>query len=268
MKQLSSSVSDPLWMSVGTLTALPVPAPGTTDARVAGRAMLLAPLAALPLAVLACGVVAVAALIDLPPLVSAAIAVAAVGLSSRGLHLDGLADTADGLGRAGRSGPLGGSYDRARALEIMRKGDVGPMGVATLVLVLLAQVAALSGAIAAGHGVFAAAAAVLVSRLVLAGCCAQGVPAARKEGLGGTVAGSVRRWQAAAALAVGAVLVSLGALAADLTWWRGAIAALVGIAGAAVLLARCVQRLGGITGDVLGGCVEAAALGVLLSLAA
>ena len=36
-------------MAVGTLTALPVPAPRVIDRRVAGGAMVLAPLAAVPL---------------------------------------------------------------------------------------------------------------------------------------------------------------------------------------------------------------------------
>lgn len=265
---MPARVTDPVWLSVGTLTALKVPAPTVVDDRVAGRAMLLAPLAVLPLAVAATAVVTVGELASLPALLTAVLTVAAVALGSRGLHLDGLADTADGLSRAGRSGALGVSYDRARALEIMRQGDVGPMGVATLVLVLIAQVAALATTVVAGHGVFAAAAMVMISRLTLAGCCAQGVPAARKDGLGGTVAGTVAPWQAAVVFIVGFVAVSLGALASALDWWRGALAAAVGIVFAGAVLARCVQRLGGITGDVLGACIEAAALGVVVALAA
>ena len=55
---------------------------------------------------------------------------AAWALLTRGLHLDGLADTVDALG----------SYaGKERALEIMKRPDVGPFGVAALVLVLLAH---------------------------------------------------------------------------------------------------------------------------------
>lgn len=249
---------DGLRLAVGTLTAVPVPAPRRVDSRVAAAAMVLAPVAVLPLAALACGVVAAGQALGLFPLLTAVLAVAVTALGSRGLHLDGLADVADGLSS---------SYDRQRALEVMQRGDVGPSGVAVLVLVLLAQVAALAGAVAAGHGVLAAAAGVLAGRLVLAGCCARGIPAARPGGLGATVAGTVPRWLAVVVLAAGIVLAGAASLLEGLPPWRGALAVVVAIGFAAVLLARCIRRLGGITGDVLGGCVEVATLGALLALA-
>lgn len=252
---------DPLRLAVGTLTAIPVPAPRRVDRRVAGAAMLLAPVAVLPLAVLAAGVVALGEWLGVFALLTAVLAIAAGVLGSRAMHVDGLADTADGLSAG---------YDRARALEVMRRGDTGPSGVAAVVLVLLGQVAALAGAIAAGgmaQGVLAAACAVLASRLVLALCCVRGVPAARPGGLGATVAGSVPPWAAAAVLAAGAGLAGAAGLLAGLPLWRSALAVVVGVAAAGLLLARCVRRLGGITGDVLGGCIEVAALGVLVSFA-
>ena len=54
---------------------------------------------------------------------------------TRGLHLDGLADTADGLGSG---------KPAEDALRIMKQSDIGPFGVITLVFALLAQVAALA----------------------------------------------------------------------------------------------------------------------------
>ncbi|MEU6642464.1 adenosylcobinamide-GDP ribazoletransferase [Saccharomonospora sp. NPDC046836] len=243
-------------MALGTLTALPVPAPRTIGPRVAGRAMLLAPLAALPLAALALGVVLLGELANLPALAVAALALGAVALASRGLHLDGLADTADGLGA---------SYDRDRALTIMRKGDSGPTGIATLVLVLIVQCAALAGAVAAGQGATAAVVGVVAGRAVLPLCCVRGVPAARPEGLGAAVAGAV---PLAAAVPVALVLMGLAVLAPGVPWWQGPLAVLAGYAAAALLLARCVRRLGGITGDVLGACVETATAAALLVLSA
>ncbi|MPY97889.1 MAG: adenosylcobinamide-GDP ribazoletransferase [Actinophytocola sp.] len=250
---------DALRLAVGTLTAVPVPPPRQVDSDVARRAMLLAPLATLPLAALACAVVLLGDVVGLPPLLTAALAVGSVALGTRGMHLDGLADTADGLGA---------SYDRERALDVMRTGDVGPMGAATLVLVLLGQVAALAGAIAAGHGVFAAAVGVLAGRLVLGVCCLRMVPAARPGGLGAAVAGSTPMWQVALALTHGAVVAALGAMLADVAPWQGVLAVLLALLASGALLWRCVRRLGGITGDVLGACVEAATLGALVALAA
>ena len=53
--------------------------------------------------------------------------VATLALTTRALHLDGLADTFDGLGAAGST---------ERALAIMKRGDIGPMGAVALIVVL------------------------------------------------------------------------------------------------------------------------------------
>ena len=238
-------------MALGTLTALRVPAPSRVDRVVAGTAMILAPLAGILVGLPAVGIVALGRWIEAPPLLVAAIAVAAIALSSRGLHLDGLADTADGLAA---------SYDRQRALGVMRRGDTGPAGTATVVLVLLIQVAALSTVV---DRLWPLLIAVTAGRSVLSTACARGVPAARPEGLGATVAGSVPPW---AALGVAAVSVA-GAALLPAPWWAGAVAVAAAYAAAAVLLRRCVTRLGGVTGDVLGGCVEVAVAAALVVLA-
>jgi adenosylcobinamide-GDP ribazoletransferase len=241
-------------MAVGTLTTIRVPAPRVIDRRVAGGAMVLAPLAVVPLALAAGLIVAAGRAAHLPALAVAALALGAVALGSRGLHLDGLADTADGLGA---------SYDRAKALDVMRRGDSGPTGVATLVFVLLVQVGALAGAVEAGHGIAAAVAGVLIGRCTLSMSCAEGVPSARPEGLGATVAGSVSK---AAAIAVAAAAAGLAALLPGLPWWRGAAAVALAYLTAGLLLARCTKRLGGITGDVLGAGVETGVAAALLAL--
>ncbi|WP_242546190.1 adenosylcobinamide-GDP ribazoletransferase [Amycolatopsis sp. MtRt-6] len=236
-------------MAAGTLTTVPVPAPRVIDRQVAARAMLLAPLAAIPLAAVAGGIVWAGSAVGLSSLATAALALGAVALGSRGLHLDGLADTADGLGA---------SYDRAKALDVMRRGDSGPTGVATLVLVLLVQVGALTAATPA-----TAAAGVLIGRCTLSMACARGVPSARADGLGATVAGSVPR---AAAVVVGLAAAGLAALLPGLPWWRGPLAVLLSYAVAGALLWRCTKRLGGVTGDVLGAAVEAAVATAFVAL--
>jgi adenosylcobinamide-GDP ribazoletransferase len=243
-------IVDATRMAIGTLTALPVPAPRRIDRQVAAAAMVFAPLAAVLPGLAATGVCWAADAAGASPLVAAGLAIGTVALTTRGLHLDGLADTADGLAA---------SYDRQRALDVMRRGNTGPAGAATLVLVLIVQVAALASALPV-FGPLAVAVAVVAGRLALPLGCLHGVPAARAEGLGATVAGAVPPGAAAAALVV------VAAAAFAVTGPRGVVAVGLGALASAVLLARGVQRFGGITGDVLGAGVEVATAAALVVL--
>ena len=116
------------------------------------------------------------------PLLGATLAIVVLAALSGCLHLDGLADFADGLGSR---------QPAAEALAIMRRSDIGPFGVAALVLTLLLQVTALSQADALGRGVTSVIAAAVTGRLALTWACRRGVPAARSDGLGALVAGTV-----------------------------------------------------------------------------
>lgn len=272
---------DAVRLALGTLTVLPVRPPQRVDRRTAGRAMVLAPLVGLLLG----GLVAAALrLLDAAsarpsPLLAAALGVAAVAVLTRGMHLDGLADTADGLG-SGKPAEA--------ALAVMRGGDVGPFGVAALTLTLLLQVAALSTAFAEGRGPGSLVVALVVSRTALPLVCLHGVPAARADGLGSSVAGSVSRagllvavllaaaavvatsvvsggpgsWAAAAVLPAGRPGAGAGP---DLLW--PALSTVLPLLLAALLARRCVRRLGGVTGDVLGACVEVACTAALVLMA-
>ncbi len=56
----------------------------------------------------------------------------------------------------------------------------------------------------------------------------------------------------------------------DHSWWLAArcvVAVVVGVACSGLLLERCVRRLGGVTGDVLGALVECATTAALLCFA-
>ncbi len=242
-----------LRLALGTLTVFPVSAP-VVDRKSAGWAMVLAPavgaLLALPVLLL------LAVLEPASPLLRATLAVGLLALLTRGLHLDGLADTADGLG-SGRP--------PEQALEVMRRGDVGPFGVVTLVLVLLAQVAALAQLDAEGLGAAAVLTALVISRLALPLACSRGVPAARTDGLGPMVAGSVGRGSAVVAVALAYVILLVGLLTTDAPLALVATAPLGLLAGLAVVV-RAVRRLGGITGDVLGAAVEATFTATLVLL--
>ncbi|KNX36923.1 adenosylcobinamide-GDP ribazoletransferase [Luteipulveratus halotolerans] len=246
-------------LAVGTLTAFPVPAPRSVDRRTAGRAMLLAPLVAVLLLVPVAVVLMLARVVDLSPLVQAVLAVAVLALSTRALHLDGLADTADGLTA---------SYDPERALEVMRTGDVGPAGASTLVVTLALQIACGTTLLATTSGTTVAAVAVVASRLAITFACTRGFRAARPEGLGSLVAESVSRsGLVGVALAV-AALATATAGAAEAPWWSGPVVVCAALLAAATVALRVVRRIGGITGDTLGAVVEIACATTLLVAAA
>ena len=243
-------------LAFGTFTVLRVAPPNAVDTRTAGAAMVIAPITALPAVVVW---VALALLVLhglLPAAVGAALALVSTALLSRAMHLDGLADTADGLTA---------SYDRDRALEVMRRGDTGPAGAAALVLTLLVQAAALASLMPSALGVALAAVALVASRLAPAVCARTGIPAARPEGLGHTVAGSVRtgRLLATVVMVCGVAVVGTSLVGSTQAVAGPAVAAAVAVvlaAGAATLavLRRAVLRFGGITGDVIGAAMEVA----------
>lgn len=248
-------------MAVGTLTVFPVRG-HRVDRETAGWAMLLAPAAGLPLAASAAGVAALVVTAGSSGTLAALLGLGVVALLTRGLHLDGLADLADGLGSAR---PAEG------ALEVMRRSDIGPFGVLTLLFVVGLQVAALSQLAVHGAAVLAAVAAVAVTtgRLALTWACRSGVPAARPRGLGALVAGTVPGVHAAGAtFAVLAAALLAGGAASG--WGFAAVlpaAVVAGLSAAELLRVHAVRRLGGITGDVLGAGCETAVTAALVSAA-
>ncbi|MGY1812996.1 adenosylcobinamide-GDP ribazoletransferase [Blastococcus sp. SYSU D00820] len=243
--------------SAALLTVLRVPARAAASAR---GVLPWAPLVGLVLGGLAAGV-AVAGSRLVGPLPGAVLGVAVLAFLTRGLHLDGLADTADGLG------PLRG---RERALEVMRQGDVGPFGVVALLLTVLLQVAVAAALLGQDAGWLAVWAAPVVARLAMARTGLPGVPTAAGSSLGRAVAGTVSRtWFAALCLAAAVLLAGAGRLAGG--WVDAAVllgAGLAGLLAAEVLRARATARLGGVNGDVMGAMGEVAATVVLLVAAA
>jgi len=249
-------VTDALRLAFGTLTRLPTAPPRNLNRRTAGGAMLLAPLTAVPPAVLLVLLHFGAAGGPLPALVAAVLLIGLTAWWSRGLHLDGLADTADGLAV---------SSDSARALEVMRRSDIGPTGVVTVVVVLLLQMAALSVLLSSRAGAALVVLALLASRQVLAVACRSGVPAARPDGLGAGVAGSV---SLPAVVLSGLLAMAVGVLFGGLAgarWYAGPLVVLAASVAAMALVATARRRLGGVTGDVLGATVEIALAAALVA---
>ncbi|KGN31924.1 cobalamin synthase [Knoellia sinensis KCTC 19936] len=249
-----SDIASGLRLAVGTLSVVPVGAIADPTESHARWAMCLAPLAALPVAAVAASVLAVGDLAALPALVTGAMAVAAIAAGTRAMHLDGLADTVDGIG---------GGWTRERALEIMRRGDVGPMGVAAVVLAVLVQVAAIGALASRPFAWLLVGAAVVASRASLLLTCRAGMPSARPSGLGAVVAGSVPKPVALAGGVLLAVVMAASSAAAGLGPTAGVASAIVAVATVGLLLRTCRRVFGGVTGDIMGASIEVA-LGTML----
>lgn len=249
-------MTDSWRLAVGTLTAVRWRHPTAVDREVAGRAMLLAPLAVLPLGLLVGLVCWIGRELELAPLAVAIVAVGALALGSRALHLDGLSDVADGLTA---------SYDRERSLAVMKGGTAGPAGAAALVVVLGIQAASLSAVLAAPRGPVVAGLLVCASRAILTVCCCRGVPAARVDGLAVTYAGTVGRTSAVVTWLVVALLCAGLLDWAGWPWWRGLVVAGVGLLVGGALTYRCVTRFGGVTGDVFGAAIEVTLAAMLVA---
>ncbi len=182
-----------------------------------------------------------------PPAVAAAVVVAADLAATGMLHVDGLADAADGLLA---------HLTPARRLEVMASPEVGAFGVAAVAATLLLR--------------FAAFAVLTPDPLLLAGlwCASRTAMAATVERVpyarpGGGLVSAFGGARVPAGLAVAA---ALGALAVASGWAvpAGPVAVALVWAGfcSVVLLAR--RRLGGFTGDVLGAAgVVGETLGLL-----
>ena len=231
---------DGLRLAVSWLSVLPVPA-NRVDERACRQAIAWAPLVGALLGAFGAALMWALTALGAAPLLAGLLTVGALVLVTRGMHVDGLADTVDGLGCYGPP---------ERALTVMRDGGAGPFAVVALVLALGVQVVGLAELAASGDW-SAVVLACAVGRAAFVLCCARGVPAARPEGMGALVAGTQPPWLVAAWW-----LVLLAASAFQ--WWSGPVAVLVA-AGVLLLFVRHVRRrFGGITGDVLGASSEIA----------
>jgi adenosylcobinamide-GDP ribazoletransferase len=198
------------------------------------------------------GLVAAGADERLTPLLAATVAVALEAFLTGAIHLDALADAADGLGAG----------TRERALAVMREGTIGAFGAAALLLDLLAKTAAIAALQDGSRPILALAAAFAVGRaapLALAWALPYARPAGG-TGLALTERGAVPWLALGLALGIGIPVAALGLRGLALVAGATAVVALVG------LVAR--RRLGGVTGDVLGAALELATTVALVAAAA
>jgi len=181
----------------------------------------------------------------MPPMLPAALAVAAWAVLTGGLHLDGLADCCDGLLSAAPA---------ERRLEIMRDPRLGTFGAVGLYLVLVTKIAA----------VYSLSPANAIPAILLAASSGRGLillarwqPNAHPGGMGEDFKSGLQR----ASLPLAAVPVMGSCI---FLGWTGVLAVLAALLATAAVFSLARGRIGGLTGDVLGCAVEASELAVLL----
>jgi adenosylcobinamide-GDP ribazoletransferase len=195
-----------------------------------------------------------------PPVLAAVLAVVADAALTGLLHLDGLADSADGL-----LPPV----DRARRLAIMSAPDIGAFGAVAVVLVLVARVAALATLTPEPllvAGLWAGARSGMALTLAA-------VPYARGSGTASGFAGRGADGAGGAfphaVVPAGVTLVAAGVAVVATLGWVAGVATVAGLVGGFVgVVALAVRRLGGYTGDVLGAAgVVSETVGLLVAAA-
>ncbi|WP_322614284.1 adenosylcobinamide-GDP ribazoletransferase [Pseudomonas sp. BIC9C] len=239
----------PFWIALQFLSSLPIRLPGMPEPRELGRSLLFYPLVGLLFGAILWAVNWL--LLGTPTLLHAALLLSVWVLLSGGLHLDGLADSADAW--------LGGFGDRERTLTIMKDPRSGPIAVVTLVLVLLLKFSALVALIGQAHSL-ALIIVPFIGRSALLGLFLT-TPYVRAGGLGQALADHLPRSAGKQVLAVSALACVL------IAGFSGALALVLAVLGFVWLRQVMLRRLGGTTGDTAGAMLELLEVAVLVGLA-
>jgi len=236
----------PLLIALQFLTRLPIRLPGMPPPAAVGRSVLWYPAVGVLLGALlsviawlgACGGV----------FLQAALVLAGWVILTGGLHLDGLADTADAW--------VGGYGDRERTLAIMKDPACGPMGVLVLLLTLLLKWSAL--VVLLPHASATLWLAPVAGRLALPWLLLT-TSYVRPGGLGDSLSRHLPRTLLGRVLSIGALLLLL---------FPQGLTVLLVTAAVALLVRRALRRrLGGTTGDTAGALLELTETAVLVALA-
>jgi adenosylcobinamide-GDP ribazoletransferase len=242
----------PLLAAIAFLTRLPVPGRWGFEAADIGRAARWFPLVGALIGV--AYYLAFRALSPvLPPLVTGVMLVGLEAIVTGALHLDGLADTADGFG---------GGRTREEVLRIMRDHAIGSYGAVALILLVLVKVTAIAGLIERHQLVPYLILTPMLGRwsTVLLSCLL--AYARRTPSEGSQPGGAVTDFVDQRELAMATLFSTF--IAIPLSGWRGMICwvAVATVSGVSAIV--CRRRIGGVTGDTLGANTELCEAAVLL----
>jgi adenosylcobinamide-GDP ribazoletransferase len=228
----------PLLAAIQFLTVIPFPKSFTGGEKELEKCMSFFPVVGLLIGIIMAAFDHVMGFI-FPPLPASVMTVIAMTAISGGLHMDGLADTADGFFSA---------RPRERVLEIMRDSRTGVMGVLAVVFVIVLKVSVLIS-------LFPPIRPGIIVLMPLAGRCSfvmmmTALPYVRREGGLATAFGVGKSWLNV--LWTSAFLLAAGWLAGH---WLGLAASFSALLMAVLFSVYCFRKIGGYTGDTLGaGC--------------
>lgn len=236
----------PFWIALQFLTVLPIELKQIPTVKQNGQSVLFYPLVGLLIGLILFGLSIL--LVKLPIILAATIILVIWIWLTGGLHLDGLADTADAW--------VGGFGDRERILKIMKDPSCGPIGVLSLVIVCLMKFSALYVLLEQRLSAF----------LILIPMLGRSVPLflflttryVRANGLGRSITDSIPK-----TLAWMVFVITLALLCAFK--WMGLVALISCLLLLVYLRFLFIKRIGGITGDTVGAAIELSETGLILT---
>ncbi|ENX45392.1 cobalamin synthase [Acinetobacter sp. NIPH 542] len=227
----------PFWIALQFLTVLPIELKTMPTAQQNGRAILFYPLVGLIIG----GILFLISclLVKLPVILLTVIIMALWVWLTGGLHLDGLADTADAW--------VGGFGDKLRTLQIMKDPSCGPIGVLSLVIICLLKFVLIYVLIEQHQTLFLVFVPILGR--VVPSILFLTTPYVREKGLGHSLTDHLPKttsW----------IIAGLVLLLALYWEWQGLIGIIVFLISLVYLRHLFIKRIGGITGDTVGAAIE------------
>ncbi len=234
----------PFFIALQFLTRIPIPFRSNVSDRQIGQSLLFYPIVGLLIG----AIVVVVAMSTDSTGVAAALSLALWALITGGLHLDGLADSADAW--------LGGYGDRERTLKIMKDPCSGPAAVMLVTLVLIIKFAALETLISHNNW----------SPIILAPILGRTIlpmlflttPYVREAGLGSTLTKHLPRTPTWAMIAITFVCITF------ITGFNGVLLIASAITTLMALRMLMLKRIHGTSGDTAGATVEFTEMVVLV----